>query len=85
MAYLTPESESSTTADLSWAQLITDKPRLPIVRISDELPKEINSEEVQLNATEVRPRQRRESLMGTFHRHLRMSLKAVNDSGPMTR
>lgn len=85
MAYFTPESESSTTADLSWAQLISDKPRLPIVRISDELPKEIHSEEVQLNANAALPRQRRESLMGTFHRHLRMSLKAVNDSGPLTR
>lgn len=86
MAYLTPESESSTTADLSWAdQLISDKPRQQIVRISDDQPKEINSEEVQLNATEALPRQRRESLMGTFHRHLRMSLKAVNDSGPLTR
>lgn len=85
MAYLTPESESSTTADLSWTQLISDKPRPTIVRISDDKPKEMNPDEVQLKANEVRPRQRRESLMGTFHKHLRMSLKAVNDSGPLTR
>jgi hypothetical protein len=87
MAYLTPESESSTTADLSWTQLITpsDKPRPTIVRI-DEKPKEMNPEEVQLNPNEKQPRQRRESLMGTFHRHLRQSLKAVSESpGPLTR
>lgn len=88
MAYLTPESESSTTADLSWTQLITtDKPRPSIVRIDDKPPKEMNPEEVQLNAGEGKPRrERRESLMGTFHRHLRMSLKAVSESpGPLTR
>lgn len=91
MAYLTPESESSTTADLSWStQLITppEKPRITIVRISDDKPKEMNPEEVQLNPSENphRPRQRRESLMGTFHRHLRRSLKAVSESpGPLTR
>lgn len=92
MAYLTPESESSTTADLSWTQLITppDKPRATIVRISDDKPKEMNPDEVQLNnntnENSHRPRQRRESLMGTFHRHLRQSLKAVSESpGPLTR
>lgn len=89
MAYLTPESESSTTADMSWTQLLTDKPKPTIVRISDEKPKEMNPEEVQLNPNDsahTRPRQRRESLMGTFHRHLRMSLKAVSESpGPLTR
>jgi hypothetical protein len=92
MAFLTPESESSTTADLSWTQLITEKPPRPtIVRISDEKPKEMNPEEVQLNTaeggtTQVPRRERRESLMGTFHRHLRMSLKAVSESpGPLTR
>lgn len=90
MAYLTPESESSTTADLSWTQLIaTDKPRPSIVRIDDKPPKEINPEEVQLNSNETtnKPRrERRESLMGTFHRHLRMSLKAVSEApGPLTR
>lgn len=86
MAYLTPESESSTTADLSWTQLITEKPKTTIVRIDDK-PKEMNPEEVQLNPTEVKPRrERRESLMGTFHRHLRQSLKAVSESnGPLTR
>lgn len=90
MAYLTPESESSTTADLSWTQLITDKPqRATIVRIDDK-PKEMNPEEVQLNpndgSTNKPVRQRRESFMGNFHRHLRMSLKAVSESpGPLTR
>lgn len=89
MAYLTPESESSNNADLSWTQLITDKPRPTIVRISDDKPKEMNPDEVQLNPSEnlQKPRrERRESLMGTFHRHLRMSLKAVSESpGPLTR
>lgn len=87
MAYLTPESESSTTADLSWTQLLNDKSRPSIVRIDDK-PKDMNPEEVQLNSNESahRPRVRRESLMGTFHRHLRMSLKAVSESpGPLTR
>lgn len=89
MAYLTPESESSTTADLSWTQLISDKPRATIVRI-DEKPKDMNPEEEKLNdSNEIshKPRrERRESLMGTFHRHLRMSLKAVSDSpGTLTR
>lgn len=89
MAYLTPESESSTTADLSWTQLIPDKQRPTVVRISDDKPKEMNPDEVQLNPSEnlQKPRrERRESLMGTFHRHLRMSLKAVSESpGPLTR
>lgn len=94
MAYLTPESESSTTADLSWTQLIaTDKPRPTIVRIDDKPPKEMNPEEVQLNSNENTThtrRERRESLihrhLGTFHRHLRMSLKAVSESpGPLSR
>lgn len=87
MAYLEPECESSPTADLSWTQLIEEKPRPTIVRI-DEKPREI-PEEISINPTEngQKPRRdRRESLMGTFHRHLRMSLKAVSDSsGQLTR
>jgi hypothetical protein len=72
-------AQSSATADLSWAKLISEKPTTrQSVRICDDQPKEVISDETF-------PRQRRESLMGTFHRHLRMSLKAVNDSGPMTR
>jgi hypothetical protein len=93
MAYLTPESESSTTAELSWTQLIPDKPEKlrPIigrVTIDDKPPKEMNPDEVQLNSdsSHIPRRERRESLMGTFHRHLRMSLKAVSESpGPLTR
>lgn len=92
MAYLTPESESSpTTDDLSWTQLISERQRPTIVRIDDK-PKEMNPDEVQLNgstenATRRPPqRERRESLIGTFNRHLRMSLKAVSESpGPLTR
>lgn len=93
MAYpTTPESECSPTTDLSWTKLLTE-PRTQkptIVRI-DERPKEINPEEEQLNAANgetgkaTTPRVRRESLIGTFNRHLRMSLKAVSDSGPVTR
>ncbi|KAG5681935.1 hypothetical protein PVAND_011337 [Polypedilum vanderplanki] len=90
MAYLTPESESSPTTDLSWTQLISERQRPTIVRIDDK-PKEINPEEMQLNGSNEngrRPpqRERRESLIGTFNRHLRMSLKAVSESpGPLTR
>lgn len=94
MAYLTtPESEASPTTDLSWTQLLTDKPkklRPTIVRI-EEMPKEVNPEEQQLNGTKGEngrriPRERRESMIGTFNRHLRMSLKAVSESpGPLTR
>lgn len=88
MAYLnTPESESSPTTDLSWTQLIADKQRPTIVRIDDK-PKEINPEEVQLTATnnETAGRRRRESIIGTFNRHLRMSLKAVSEAnGNLTR
>lgn len=94
MAYpLTPESECSPTNDLSWTQLLTDKPRSQkptIVRI-DEKPKEMNPEEEQLNVPSGEngrkiPRERRESLIGTFNRHLRQSLKAVSESpGPLTR
>jgi hypothetical protein len=85
MAYLTPESESSTTADLTWTALITDKPRKTIVRMCEDKPKELNPDEVQLNSNDkenpaIVRRERRESLMGTFHRHLRMSLKAVSES-----
>jgi hypothetical protein len=91
MALLTtPESESSPTTDLSWTQLISDRQRPTIVRISEDKPKEMNPEEVTLNGsseTGRRPqRERRESLIGTFNRHLRMSLKAVSESpGPLTR
>lgn len=92
MAFLTtPDSETtSPTNDLSWTQLLTDKPRTQkpsIVRIDDK-PKEMNPEEQQLNGTNGEngrrvPRERRESIIGTFNRHLRMSLKAVSESpGP---
>jgi hypothetical protein len=93
MAYLTPESESSPTTDLSWTQLITtaERKRPTIVRIDDQ-PKEMNPEEMQLApGAEVgggrrNERVRRESIIGTFNRHLRMSLKAVSESpGPLTR
>jgi hypothetical protein len=89
MAYLTPESETSTTQDLSWTQLIpsTEK-KTSVVRI-EEKPKDIkDQDEERLNNDEKNPQQRRrrESLMGTFHRHLRQSLKAVSESpGPLTR
>lgn len=94
MAYLTtPESEASPTTDLSWTQLLSDKSRAQkptIVRIDDN-PKEMNPEEQQLNGTNGESgrrnqRERRESIIGTFNRHLRMSLKAVSESpGPLTR
>jgi hypothetical protein len=95
MAYpLTPESECSPTNDLSWTQLLTDKPKTlkpTIVRI-EEKPKELNPEEEQLNVPSGgengrrNQRERRESLIGTFNRHLRQSLKAVSESpGPLTR
>jgi hypothetical protein len=89
MAYLTPESETSTTQDLSWTQLIppVEKKKTSIVRI-EEKPKDVEEERLNINGDEKNPPQRirRESLMGTFHRHLRQSLKAVSESpGPFTR
>ena len=93
MAYLTtPESEASPTTDLSWTQLLTEKSRTQkptIVRIDDK-PREMNPEEQQLNGNgegdKSNRRERRSSIIGTFNRHLRMSLKAVSESpGPLTR
>lgn len=93
MAYLTtPELEASPTTDLSWTQLLTDKPRTqkPTIVTFDK-PKEVSPEEQQLNGASGEngrrpPRERRESIIGTFNRHLRMSLKAVSESpGPLTR
>lgn len=88
MANLTPESESSATTDMAWMQLLPDnKPKPMIVRI-DETPTEMNPEVVQLNSTErtKNPPRRRESLIGTFQRTMRMSLKAVSESsGPLSR
>lgn len=90
MAYLTPESETSTTQDLSWTQLIPqNEKKTSVVRI-EEKPKDSvkDQEEERLNGDEKNPQQRRrrESLMGTFHRHLRQSLKAVSESpGPLAR
>lgn len=82
MTHLTPESESSATTDLSWMQLLPDsKPKPMVVRI-DETPTAMNPEEAQLNPTDrtKSPPRRRESLIGTFQRTMRMSLKAVSDS-----
>lgn len=83
MAYLTPESETSTTQDLSWTQLIPPaEKKTSVVRIDDK-PKEINEE---TSDDKNPPRRRRESFMDTFNRHLRQSLKAVSESsGQFTR
>lgn len=82
MAYLTPESESSTTADLSWTQLLSnDRPRPSIVKTEDKA-KGLIQEEVP-SPEEVPARRRSESLMGTLNRHLgsvRTHLKAVSDT-----
>lgn len=94
MDYLTPESDTSTIQDLpSWTQLIpqTEKQRPSILKIVDDSKsKDVKEEEERLNIANIDdksnpPRVRRESLMGTFHRHLRQSLKAVSEPGPLAR
>lgn len=76
---LEPESPSG---DLSWTKLLdgSASPGSIIVKIDDQQPKEVaQTPEPDLN-------RRRESILGTFHRQLRMSLKAVSESpGPLTR
>lgn len=79
-ALLEPESPSG---DLSWTKLLdgSTSPGSIIVKIDDQQPKEIaQTPDPDLN------NRRRESILGTFHRQLRMSLKAVSESpGPLTR
>lgn len=77
---LEPESPSG---DLSWTKLLdgSASPGSIIVKIDDQQPKEVaQTPDPDLN------NRRRESILGTFHRQLRMSLKAVSESpGPLTR
>lgn len=77
---LEPESPSG---DLSWTKLLdgSASPGSIIVKIDDQQPKEVaQTPDPELN------NRRRESILGTFHRQLRMSLKAVSESpGPLTR
>lgn len=79
-ALLEPESQS---CDLSWTKLI-DGPASPgsiIVKIDEQPIKD----PAIVPDPDVNNR-RRESILGTFHRQLRMSLKAVSESpGPLTR
>lgn len=93
MDYPTPESDTSTTLDPpSWTQLIPDaeRQRASILKKDDcSKIKDLKEEEEKLNVANDdksnTPRIRRESLMGTFHRHLRQSLKAVSEPGPLAR
>uniref|UniRef100_A0A336LU29 CSON004674 protein n=1 Tax=Culicoides sonorensis TaxID=179676 RepID=A0A336LU29_CULSO len=78
---LEPESPSG---DLSWTKLLdgSASPGSIIVKIDDQQPVK---ETAQIPDPELNNR-RRESILGTFHRQLRMSLKAVSESpGPLTR
>lgn len=75
------EPESPSGGDLSWTKLLdgSTSPGSIIVKI-DEQPKEPVEPDPTLNG------RRRESILGVFHRQLRMSLKAVSESpGPLTR
>lgn len=93
MDFPTPESDTSTTQDLpSWTQLIppSERQRPSILKMdTDSKIKDVKEEEERLNVANdeksIPPRIRRESLMGTFHRHLRQSLKAVSEPGPFAR
>lgn len=93
MDYPTPESDISTSADPpSWTQLIPDSERkhVSILKQDDCCKiKDLKEEEEKLTVANDDksnpPRIRRESLMGTFHRHLRQSLKAVSEPGPFAR
>ena len=70
------ECDSSPTADLSWSQLITDKPK-STVRIDDQI-QEINPD---VATTTVNGRRvRRESIIGQFNRHVRRSIKSIQDT-----
>lgn len=73
--------EKSDPNDLAWTKLIdnSNSPSGPVIVKMDEKLKESPQ-------SETIPNGRKSSLLGTFHRHLRMSLKAVSDSpGPITR
>lgn len=69
--------------DLAWTKLL-DEPNSPnstIIKIDEQVKEDTNPAIIK---DEEPPR--RESLLGSFHRHLRMSLKAVSESsGPFTR
>ncbi|CAO1412953.1 unnamed protein product [Diamesa tonsa] len=70
------ECDSSPTADLSWAQLITEKPKAT-VRIDEQI-KEINPD---IDSTNAKGRRvRRESIIGQFNRHVRRSIKSIQDT-----
>lgn len=92
MAYaLTPESKCSPSSDISWTHLLSELPKgeAQTIAIVDVNKKDDVPEDEILNlANNIGENQldRRESLMGTFNRHLRMSFKAVSESpGPLTR
>lgn len=70
------ECDESPTADLSWSQLITEKPKAS-VRIDDQI-KEINPD---IDSTNAKGRRvRRESIIGQFNRHVRRSIKSIQDT-----
>ncbi|CAO1387141.1 unnamed protein product [Diamesa hyperborea] len=70
------ECDLSPTADLSWVQLITEKPKAT-VRIDEQI-KEINPD---IDSTNAKGRRvRRESIIGQFNRHVRRSIKSIQDT-----
>ncbi|CAO1407033.1 unnamed protein product, partial [Diamesa serratosioi] len=76
------ECDSSPTADLSWSQLITEKPKPKStvrIRIDDQI-KEINPDETPTNVEFTGRRVRRESFIGQFNRHVRRSIKSIQDT-----
>lgn len=71
--------EDVTRDDMVWTKLIESPSAAVIIKI-EETPKESPA------SSDPPIGERKQSLFSTFHRHLRMSLKAVSDSpGPMTR
>lgn len=71
--------------DLAWTKLIDNNsnasPSPVIVKMDDKL------KDIKLDSpTATTEPARKQSIFGTFQRHLRMSIKAVSDSpGPITR
>lgn len=71
--------EDVTREDMAWTKLIESPSAAVIIKVEDTPKESPTSSDPPIS-------ERKSSLFGTFHRHLRMSLKAVTDSpGPMTR
>jgi hypothetical protein len=81
MTKLLDEPTESPTADLAWTKLINEQSSPGHLVKTEETPTVPHE-----SPTSSDPPKRRESVFGTFHRQLRMSLKAVSETpGPLTR